>query len=84
MPESKKRKKSTKAAALPKQQKHVSTENPSWLVPTMATLFIVGVLWILVYYISQAKFPVGSIGAWNLAAGFGFMIAGFILTTRWK
>jgi hypothetical protein len=28
--------------------------------------------------------PIGAIGAWNIAVGFGIMFVGFLMTTRWK
>ena len=38
----------------------------------------------VVYYVTQADYPIGSIGLWNMAIGFGFIIIGFGLSTRWK
>jgi hypothetical protein len=36
------------------------------------------------YYVTQTDYPIGAIGLWNMAIGFGFIILGFILSTRWK
>lgn len=58
--------------------------SPRWLAPLMVTLFVVGLLWVVVYYVTQTEYPIGGIGLWNMAIGFAFIIAGFVLSTRWK
>ncbi len=80
MAESKKRK---KAAYVPPRSAGRSASNPPWLVPTMATFLIGGVSWIIVYYVSSGKWPLG-IGNLNILVGFGLMSIGFVFTTRWK
>ncbi len=50
----------------------------------MSALMIFGVLWVATFYISEGKFPVGSIGYWNLGIGMGAIMAGFAMSTRWK
>lgn len=83
MPESKSRKK-------PKPQRPPSVPkpesgNPRWLVPTMLGLMLLGLAWIVLFYLSgPAQLPIPALGAWNLGVGFAFIIAGFALTTRWK
>jgi hypothetical protein len=83
VPESKSRKK-PKAPREPRAPKP-ETGNPRWLVPTMLGLMLVGLAWIVLFYLSgSAQLPIPPLGAWNLAVGFAFIIAGFALTTRWK
>jgi hypothetical protein len=83
VPESKSRKK-PKAPREPRAPKP-ETGNPRWLVPTMLGLMLVGLAWIVLFYLSgPAQLPIPPLGAWNLAVGFAFIIAGFALTTRWK
>ncbi len=91
MPESKKRRTQRTsrptggAAAQPVRKKGPS---PAWLAPLMLTLFGIGVLWLVVFYITQARMGglpyVSDIGNWNLLVGFGFIIAGFGLSTQWR
>jgi hypothetical protein len=50
----------------------------------MLGLMLVGLVWIVVYYISGTQYPVPSWGAGNLAAGFGVVLVGFAMTTRWR
>ncbi len=80
MPESKPRK---KPAYVPPPAAQAPKTNPRWLVPVMLTLMVLGLLWVVVTYISQSQYPVPGIGSWNLAIGFVLIIAGFSLTTRW-
>jgi len=49
----------------------------------MLTLMVLGLVWIVVTYITQSRYPVPEIGQWNLAIGFVLIITGFGLTTRW-
>ncbi|GAB48805.1 cell division protein CrgA [Mobilicoccus pelagius] len=58
--------------------------NPSWYVPVMVGLMVLGLLWIVVFYLTAGTFPVQPWGNWNLAAGFGLIIAGFLMTTNWR
>ena len=45
---------------------------------------IIGLLWIITYYISEGTQPVRDWGSWNIDAGFGIAIMGFLMTTRWR
>ena len=81
MPESKPRK---KPAYVPPAAGKVEKGNPPWLVPTMLGLMILGLIWVVVTYISQTEYPVPGIGNANLLIGFALIIAGFALTTRWR
>jgi hypothetical protein len=63
--------------------------NPAWFLPVTLTFLVVGLVWIMVYYISQTLYPLGSgtpinLGAGNIIVGFGLMMVGFGLLTRWK
>lgn len=58
--------------------------NPVWFKPIMLGLMLVGLVWVLVFYLSGTQFPVPGIGAWNLAIGFGIAFIGFLMTTRWR
>lgn len=60
------------------------SRNPAWFVPIMLGFILVGLLWIIVFYISRSTLPIASIGEWNLAVGFGIALIGFLMTTRWK
>jgi hypothetical protein len=80
VPESRSRK---KPAYVPPPAKAAPLTNPGWLVPVMVGLMVTGLVWIVVTYITQSRYPVPGIGQWNLAVGFVLIITGFGLTTRW-
>ncbi len=82
MPESKGR--DHKAVYVPPPRSKATEPNPTWWAPTFITLLILGLLWIVTYYISEYKYPIGSIGVWNLAIGFALLMGGFIMTMRWR
>jgi cell division protein CrgA len=58
--------------------------NPRWWAPVMLGLMVLGLVWIVVFYITQTAYPIPKIGNWNLAIGFGLLLAGFVMTTRWR
>ena len=63
--------------------------NPAWFLPVTLSLMVVGLIWIMVYYISQTLYPLGGgtpidLGAGNIVVGFGLMMVGFGFLTRWK
>jgi len=80
VPESKRRKKpNITPSAAPKKQ----AASPAWWVPTAVTLMIIGMLWVVVTYVIQAKGPIPGLDNWNLVVGFVLLIAGFLMTLRW-
>lgn len=53
----------------------------------MLGCFLVGLTWIVVYYVTSQSgtIPViGELGNYNLVVGIGFMAVGFVYTTRWE
>lgn len=58
--------------------------SPVWLPITAVALIVLGIGWLVVYYLSEALYPVASWGYWNLAVGFGSMVASLILLSRWR
>ncbi|MDQ2757990.1 MAG: cell division protein CrgA [Actinomycetota bacterium] len=82
MPESKGRPKPSSPAQhrIPK----AAAPNPEWWVPVMVTLLLLGLAWIVTFYISQGAYPVAKFNYWNLVAGFGLLIGGFGMAMRWR
>jgi hypothetical protein len=82
MPESRVRR---KAAFTPPPPKAAPPKpNPRWYAPVMVGLLLLGLAWIVVYYLTEMRYPVPDIKYWNLGIGFGIMMAGFGMATRWK
>jgi hypothetical protein len=38
----------------------------------------------VVSYLAEFRYPVPGIGYWNLGIWFGIVMAGFVMTTRWR
>ena len=56
-----------------------------WVGPTIVACLVLGLAWIVTYYLSNGSIPgISSLGAWNLVIGFAFIIAGVTLSTRWR
>ncbi|SDS37573.1 Uncharacterised protein family (UPF0233) [Brevibacterium sandarakinum] len=58
--------------------------NPSWFLPVLIGLLLIGLIWLVTFYVSQGAFPVEAWGNWNILIGFGFFVAGLIMSTRWR
>lgn len=83
MPESRKRKKpvttgtESRTAAAP-------AASPRWWAPTMVTLMVIGLVCVVLTYLTKGSLPVPGLGNWNLAIGFAVMVVGFFMTLRWR
>lgn len=59
--------------------------SPAWVPSLMLGFFIIGIVWIVVYYVTGSDVPgIRTLGNWNLVVGFGLIIAGFITSTQWR
>ena len=95
MPKSKVRKKvasstaraSTEAneAAAAATRAHVAAPSSPLYIGIMLGLMILGLLWLVVYYLWGQNIPfLAGLGSWNFAIGFTLMIAGLLMTMRWR
>lgn len=57
---------------------------PVWYRIIMFGLILVGLLWLILWYLLDFSYPVPGIGYWNVAVGIGLMMVGLIMTTRWR
>lgn len=84
MPKSRSRKKADYIPP-PERSNKSSAVSGRWVAPTMIALLLVGLTWVVLYYVASDYIPlIGDLGAWNVAIGFGFMFAGLMVATRWK
>lgn len=96
MPESKVRKaaadkkKYAKAQEAAKRRAEVSryTAAPGsrrWVAPTFITVGLLGVIWLLVYYVAGNLIPfMAGLGNWNILIAMALIAASFSLATLWK
>ena len=75
-----------------KKPKREDLPNPVWFAPVMFGFMLLGLIWIITFYVTGAQYPLGSAVArygldiknWNIAVGFGIAMVGFMMSTRWK
>lgn len=84
MPVSRTRKKTKPTQQARPERLGVEQPNPAWYVPTFVTLLVVGLVWVVITYLLDTRYPIPGIGSWNLGIGFGLILAGFIMTMRWR
>jgi len=82
MPESKQRNKGgyeapTAKAAPPKP-------NGRFFAPIMVGFLLLGLAYIVAYYLTQGSYPIPGIQDWNLVVGIGIALVGFGMLTRWR
>jgi hypothetical protein len=67
------------------EQARIAQPSPRWYVALMVGLLLVGLLWIVVFYIAGDDIPfMVSLSSWNFAIGFGAMVAGLVMSMRWR
>ncbi|RRJ87078.1 cell division protein CrgA [Gulosibacter macacae] len=66
------------------KSKNIDEGNPVWFKPIMFGFLLLGLIWILVYYLSSARLPIAVLGDWNLLIGIGVAMVGFLMMTNWK
>ncbi len=95
MPESKTRKSTDAKQKLksqrdsrPQKVKATKIKAPSsrhWVPPTFITVGLLGVAWLITYYVAGSMIPLMSdLGNWNILIGMGGMAAAFGIATLWK
>lgn len=91
MPESRRRKKKAytpppegKSGSASVSRTPVRIDGARWIAPVMVAMFVIGLLWIVVWYISPENPIMGPLAGWNVAVGFVFIAIGFILSTKWQ
>ncbi|HVE98552.1 MAG TPA: cell division protein CrgA [Mycobacteriales bacterium] len=87
MPKSRTRKKKSDVYTPPTTLSGPRKKGPSprWVGPAVLGLLLIGVLWLVVAYISEASVPIQrELGNGNVLVGFGFIAAGFALATQWR
>ena len=63
---------------------HAVRPSPRWYPIVMAAILVLGLAWIVVYYLAGSSVPLmKDLGAWNFAVGFGLMVIGLGMAVRW-
>lgn len=68
-----------------KAERKATLEGQPWIAPLFITVGLLGVLWLVLYYIASAYIPfMAQLGGWNVLIGMGLMTAAFAIATQWK
>lgn len=68
-----------------KQRRTIMPGQRAWVPPLFITVGLVGVAWLVVYYIAGNKVPfMQNLGNWNILIAMGLIAAAFSLATLWK
>jgi hypothetical protein len=84
VPESKSRKKADYTPP-PRKSTKKQSSGPAY-VYIMVAAFVIGLAWIVTFYVSDSKYPIplDSGQYWNLVIGFAIVLSGFVMATRWR
>jgi hypothetical protein len=59
--------------------------SPGWYPIVMAAFLLIGLIYIVVYYMAAESIPfMNDLGSWNFAVGFGFLVIGLGMAVRWR
>ncbi|MBP2475510.1 hypothetical protein JOF53_004382 [Crossiella equi] len=88
MPKSKVRKKDVYTAPTdrrtPVKLKAKGPSHPIYIT-VMLLVMVLGLAWLVVYYLAGQDIQfMADLGSWNFAVGFALMIAGLLMTMRWR
>ena len=89
MPKSKVRKKPDAPVRSATPTSRALAPSPSWYPIVMAAVLLLGLAYMVVYYLTSSgtspHIPImASLHAWNFAVGFGVMLLGLVMAVRWR
>lgn len=92
MPKSKVRRKASTTtsrsatAAVANAGPRVKVAGPSspLFIGVMVGLMLLGLLWLVLYYLWPTLPLLSALGNWNFGVGFALMIAGLLMTMKWR
>jgi fatty acid desaturase len=74
-----------KAQRATRPQRIKAPSNRRWVPPVFIAVGMLGVVWLIVYYIAGQSVPyMSDLGNWNILIGMGLMAAAFGIATLWK
>ena len=63
----------------------VATPSSPVYIGVMLGLMLLGLIWLVVYYLWRENIPfMNDLGNWNFAVAFLLMVAGLVMTMRWR
>lgn len=69
----------------PPRQSPRKRHSPPWVGGLMAGFLVLGIAWLATFYVTNDSLVgLRALGNFNLVVGFAFILAGFVLATRWR
>jgi hypothetical protein len=68
----------------PTQSTTTRKPSPVWVPALAVALIVFGIGWLVTFYLSEGLWPVFSWRYWNLAVGFGAMVASLAVLSKWR
>ena len=66
-------------------KRSITAPTRRWVAPTFIVVGLLGVTWLVVYYIAGRDVPfLNKLGDWNILIGMGLMAASLGLSMLWK
>lgn len=89
MPVSKKRKnekRQTESGGEYTPKEPMKLDSPAWIAPAMVTCFLLGLGYVVIYYLAGQDIPLmrDISPLINVSIGFAFVGVGFFLATKWR
>lgn len=85
MPKSRVRRRTVYTAPAPTAGPVRRKASPPWVGPAILALALIGLVWLVVYYLTNGDMPgLSALGNWNLLIGFGFLVVSLALATQWR
>jgi Cell division protein CrgA len=84
VPESRSRKRSAYTPPTDTKRRPVRVGSSRWVAPLMVTCWVLGLAWIVLFYLLPDLPYLRDLGNWNLAIGMAFIAAGFVFSTKWE
>jgi hypothetical protein len=58
--------------------------SPPWVTAVMLASLLIGLVWIVLFYLTNNAAPAPPLNNWNLIVGFGFILIGCGIATQWR
>jgi Cell division protein CrgA len=84
VPESRSRKRTTYTPPRGSTRHPVRVGGSRWVAPLMAGCWVLGLAWIVLFYLAPNVPYMRDLGNWNLAIGMAFIALGFVFSTKWE
>ncbi len=84
MPESRARKQAAYTPPNASKRRPVRVGGSRWVAPVMVGCWVLGLAWIVVFYLAPNLPYLRDLGNWNLAIGMCFIAVGFVFSTKWE